>query len=47
MMSSRRPSLALQLVDIERPHEVINQHKKWMEGRNVRGRIYISEQVRF
>lgn len=36
----------VQLVDIERPHEVINQHKEWMAGRDVRGRIYISEQVR-
>lgn len=32
------------LVDIERPYEVINQHKAWMEGKDVRGRIYISEQ---
>ena len=32
------------LVDIPRPHEVINNHRAWMEGREVRGRIYISEQ---
>ncbi|KAI3436466.1 hypothetical protein D9Q98_005883 [Chlorella vulgaris] len=32
------------LVDIERPHEVINRHKDWMEGKEVRGRVYISEQ---
>lgn len=25
--------------------QVINQHKQWMEGKDVRGRIYISEQV--
>ncbi|KAL4857835.1 Rhodanese-like domain-containing protein 8 [Chlorella vulgaris] len=32
------------LVDIKRPHEVINRHKDWMEGKEVRGRVYISEQ---
>ena len=33
------------LVDIKWPHEVIAQHKAFMEGRDIRGRIYISEQV--
>jgi len=32
-------------VDIARPYEVINQHRRWLEGKDVRGRIYISEQV--
>ena len=32
------------LVDIERPHAVVAAHKAWLAGREVRGRIYVSEQ---
>lgn len=32
------------LVDIPRPHEMVRQHASFLEGRDVRGRIYISEQ---
>jgi len=32
------------LVDIPRPHDVVKQHKEFLEGKDVRGRIYISEQ---
>ncbi|KAL6772292.1 hypothetical protein ACKKBG_A29660 [Auxenochlorella protothecoides x Auxenochlorella symbiontica] len=32
------------LVDIPRPHEVLEQHRAFLEGREVRGRIYISHQ---
>lgn len=32
------------LVDIERPHQVIEQHREYLEDKDVRGRIYISEQ---
>ena len=32
------------LVDIERPHEVIKEHKEFLENLDVRGRIYFSEQ---
>jgi predicted sulfurtransferase len=32
------------LVDIERPHKVVAEHAEFLQGRDVRGRIYISEQ---
>ena len=32
------------LVDIPRPGDVVREHKVFLEGRDVRGRIYISEQ---
>ncbi|KAL4457423.1 hypothetical protein ABPG75_012288 [Micractinium tetrahymenae] len=32
------------LVDLERPWEIINASKQWLEGKEVRGRIYFSEQ---
>lgn len=32
------------LVDIPRPRELVKQHAAFLEGRDVRGRIYISEQ---
>ena len=32
------------LVEIERPYEMIERHKSYMKGKDVRGRIYISEQ---
>ncbi|KAK2077589.1 hypothetical protein QBZ16_004434 [Prototheca wickerhamii] len=32
------------LVDVPRPHELLRQHRAFLEGRGVRGRIYISSQ---
>jgi predicted sulfurtransferase len=32
------------LVDVEQPHEMLEQHRAYMKGKDVRGRIYISEQ---
>ena len=32
------------LVDIERPHEMLDRHRAYMKDKDVRGRIYISEQ---
>ena len=32
------------LVEIDRPYEMIERHKAYMRGKDVRGRIYISEQ---
>lgn len=32
------------LTDVEKPHELVGRHRRWLEGRDIQGRIYISSQ---